>query len=63
MNGYIFNSSPPISTYIYALDVGCYAIIDNDKKDFPIPMRVGIRKSKMEYLDARSLFRILESSI
>ena len=60
---YIFKSSPPISTYIYALDAGCYALIDNDKKDFKIPMRVGIRKSKIEYLDARNLFRNIESSI
>ena len=44
---YKFNSSPPISTYIYALDIGCYALIDNDKKDFAVPMRIGIRKSKI----------------
>jgi len=44
---YKFNSSPPISTYIYALDVGCYAFIDNDKKDYAVPMRIGIRKSKI----------------
>lgn len=59
----IFEDSPAISTYIYGMDAGCYSVIDNDNKKFAVPLRIAIRKSKIQFLDPRMLFRILESAI
>ena len=58
-----FKDSPATCTYLYGFDAGNFSIIDNDKKDFPVPIRIGIRRSKIKYLDPREFFRLLESAI
>lgn len=57
-----FEQSPPISTYIYGMDAGSFSIIENDK-EFKVPIRIGIRKSKIKFIDPREFFRILEAAI
>jgi aminopeptidase N len=57
-----FEPSPPISTYIYGMDAGSFSVIENDNK-FKVPVRIGIRKSKIQYIDPREFFRILEAAI
>jgi len=58
-----FKDSPETCTYLYGLDAGNFSVIENDKKDFHVPIRIGIRRSKIKYLDAREFFRILEAAI
>jgi aminopeptidase N len=58
----IFEPTPPISTYLYGLDAGCYTFVNNDK-EFKTPLRVAIRKSKLKFLDASLLFRMLEATM
>ena len=57
-----FETSPPISTYLYGMDAGSFSIIENDK-EFKIPIRIGIRKTKIKFIDPREFFRILEAAI
>ena len=58
-----FEQSPPISTYLYGMDAGSFSIIDNDNKEFKVPIRIGIRKTKIKFIDPREFFRILEAAI
>lgn len=44
------------------MDAGPFAYVKNDK-EFKVPIGIGIRKSKLKYLDAREFFRLLEASI
>jgi aminopeptidase N len=60
---HIFEQSPPISSYLYGMDAGNYSIIDNDNKKFKVPLRIGIRKSKIKYCDPREYFRLMEAAI
>ena len=58
-----FEDCPAVSTYLYGMDAGPFAYVKNDNKDFKVPIAIGIRKSKLKFLDAREFFRILEASI
>jgi len=58
----MFNDCPPISTYLYGMDAGPFTYIKNDQ-EFKVPIAIGIRKSKLKYLDPRDFFRILEAAI
>lgn len=60
---FIFDESPETCSYLYGMDAGNFSAIENDNKEFPIPIRIGIRRSKIKYLDAREYFRILEAAI
>ena len=60
---HLFEESPPISTYLYGMDAGNYSVIENDNKTFNVPMRIGIRKSKIKFIDPREFFRLMEASI
>lgn len=54
-----FEQTPSISTYIYNLCAGDYAQIDNQRTDGPTSMRIFVRESKREYVDADLVFRVL----
>ena len=59
-----FEDTPSISTYLYGMDAGPFSYVENDNKEFDIvPLAIGIRKSKIKYLDAREFFRIMEAAI
>jgi hypothetical protein len=47
------------------MDAGPFSYVENDNKEFNeiVPLAIGIRKSKLKYLDAREFFRIMESAI
>ena len=57
-----FEDSPPISSYLYGMDAGPFSYLENDK-EYRVPIGIGIRQSKLKYLDHLEFFRILEASI
>jgi aminopeptidase N len=58
-----FEDSDAISTYIYGMDAGPFTYVKNDQEFEHVPLGIGIRKSKIKYLDAREFFRIMEGAI
>ena len=59
---HMFANSPPISTYLYGMDAGPFSYVANDQ-EFRVPIGLGIRKSKLKFLDPREFFRLLEAGI
>ena len=47
------------------MDAGPFSYIENDNKEFNsiCPLAIGIRKSKLKYLDPREFFRVMEAAI
>jgi aminopeptidase N len=45
------------------MDAGNYSVIENDNASYKVPMRIGIRKSKIKFIDPREYFRIMEAAI
>ncbi len=58
----IFEESPPISTYIYALGAGPYFSFQNES-GYKVPMRILCRKSKVKNADVKERFRLIETAI
>ncbi len=58
----VFEASPPISTYIYALAAGPYCKFQN-QSDFKVPMSIYCRKSKIEHVEAKERFQLIEDAI
>lgn len=54
-----FEECPKISTYIYNLCAGDYDVIQNTREDAPTSMRIFVRKSKKDFVDADLVFRVL----
>lgn len=54
-----FAECPSISSYIYNLCAGDFEQIDNTRYDAPTPMRIFVRNSKKDYVDADLVFRVL----
>mmetsp|Transcript_2156 Transcript_2156/g.1491 ORF Transcript_2156/g.1491 Transcript_2156/m.1491 type:complete len:395 (-) Transcript_2156:1653-2837(-) len=58
-----FRETPPISTYIYALCAGNYAVIQNEDPNPLTPMRIFVRQTKKDYIDAVELFRVVKEGM
>ena len=58
-----FESCPPISTYIYNVCAGEYDVIVNDDASAPVPMKIFLRNSKINNIDAKELFRVVSCGI
>mmetsp|Transcript_1239 Transcript_1239/g.1434 ORF Transcript_1239/g.1434 Transcript_1239/m.1434 type:complete len:274 (-) Transcript_1239:1266-2087(-) len=58
-----FEACPPISTYIYNMCAGQYEVIESPVQDFKVPMRIFLRKSKLECIDAPEAFRVVREGI
>jgi aminopeptidase N len=58
-----FEESPPISTYIYNMCAGQFDMICNEDIFAKIPMRIFLRNSKKEFIDAPELFRVINEGI
>jgi len=54
-----FSECPEISTYIYNLCAGQYDVIKSTRSDAPTPMRIFVRNSKRDFVDADLVFRVL----
>lgn len=54
-----FDPTPKISTYIYNLCAGDFDVIVNERADKPTPMRIFVRNSKKDYVDADMTFRVI----
>jgi aminopeptidase N len=57
-NLFIFDTCPPISTYIYALAVGPYVAIPN-LSDYRVPMKIYCRKTKVALAEPEERFRTI----
>ncbi len=55
---YIFNETPKISTYLYALCEGPYYCIKNEKYPYSIPLRLFMRESLKDYGEPDEIFRV-----
>jgi aminopeptidase N len=58
-----FAPCPPISTYIYNVCAGEYDVIVNDDATAPTPMKILLRNSKINNIDAKELFRVISNGI
>ena len=58
----IFEETPKLSTYLYALCLGSYYCIEN-KKTYPICMRIFIRESLKDYVYAEEIFKTIMEGI
>lgn len=58
-----FKETPKISTYIYNLCAGNYECIENKRDDKLTDMRIFVRKSKMDFVDADLIFRVVTQGI
>jgi len=58
-----FKETPKISTYLYNLCGGAYEVIENKREDKPTPMRIFVRNSKKDYVDADLIFRVVTSGM
>ena len=58
----MFDTTPPISTYLYALAAGPYCSISNES-DFKVPMRIYCRKTKRSLAMAEERFKTIEIAI
>ena len=54
-----FETTPKISSYIYNLCAGDFDVIVNERADKPTPMRIFVRNSKKDYVDADMTFRVI----
>ena len=61
-NMFIFETCPPISTYLYSIAAGPYVSIQNESK-FRIPMKIYCRKTKMALAEPEERFRTIEIAI
>jgi aminopeptidase N len=58
-----FEPSAPCSSYIYALCAGDYMEIQNKREDALTPMRIFVRKSKLEFVNSDLVFRTVTQGI
>ena len=58
-----FEQCPPISTYIYNMCAGQFDVIENEDKECEIPMRIFLRNSKKDNINAPELFRVMKVGI
>lgn len=58
-----FQECPPISTYIYNMCAGQYDVIKDDDATAPVPMRIFLRNSKKDNIDAKEYFRVISTGI
>lgn len=58
----MFETCPPISTYIYALTVGPYTCIANES-DYRVPMKIYCRKTKRSLAEAEERFKTIQIAI
>jgi len=58
----LFETCPPISTYIYALTVGPYTCIANES-DYRVPMKIYCRKTKRSLAEAEERFKTIQIAI
>jgi aminopeptidase N len=54
-----FGDCPKISSYIYNLCAGDFTMIPNTRDDSPTPMRIFVRKTKADFVNADLVFRVL----
>jgi len=55
---YIFNATPRISSYLYALCAGPYFCIENKKYEFRVPLRLFMRESLKDSGEPDEIFRV-----
>ena len=55
---YIFNATPRISSYLYALCAGPYYCIENKKHEFRVPLRLFMRESLKDCGEPDEIFRV-----
>ena len=55
---YIFNATPRISSYLYALCAGPYYCIENKKYEFRVPLRLFMRESLKDCGEPDEIFRV-----
>ena len=55
---YIFNATPRISSYLYALCAGPFFCIENKKYDFKVPLRLFMRESLKDCGEPDEIFRV-----
>ena len=55
---YIFNATPRISSYLYALCAGPFYCIENKKYDFRVPLRLFMRESLKNCGEPDEIFRV-----
>lgn len=58
-----FDKIEPISTYIFNMCAGQYDVIHNENKDAIVEMRIFLRNSKKDNIDAQELFRVVDEGI
>jgi len=58
-----FEQCPPISTYIYNMCAGNFEVIEDQNKQAETPMKIYLRASKLDNVDAEELFRIVNEGI
>ena len=55
---YIFNATPRISSYLYALCAGPYYCIENKNHEFRVPLRLFMRESLKDCGEPDEIFRV-----
>lgn len=58
-----FKECPKISSYIYNLCAGEYEVIPSKLPNAPTPMRIFVRNSKKDYVDAEMVFKVVTEGI
>lgn len=58
----LFEATPAISTYIYAMAAGPYVTFTNES-GFHVPMKIYCRKSKVQFADVNERFKTLEIAV